>query len=129
MPSVWPAPGSPHLPLSRSIRCDLRAPIPTMSARKTRARAGSPQLESSCSRPRRMRFTPSKSPRASATASSVLFASTRLLAEALVEPVDQLGHGLEPVGDHAQAVLAEVLRLDAKGARERLDHVVRGHPA
>jgi hypothetical protein len=40
-----------------------------------------------------------------------------------VEPVDQLGHRLEPVGDHAQAVLAEVLRLDLERLCER-DHDV-----
>ena len=39
------------------------------------------------------------------------------LGEAAVEPVDELGHLLEPVGDHADAVLAEVLRLDAERLR------------
>src|SRR5262245_28426395 len=45
--------------------------------------------------------------------------------EAAVEPVDQLGHRLEPVSDRAQPVLAEVLGGDVEGARERLDHLVR----
>src|SRR6266498_3751080 len=49
-----------------------------------------------------------------------------LVAEALVQAVDQLRHRLEPVGDHPQPELAEVLRLDAEGVGEGLDDVVRG---
>src|SRR5918995_898723 len=47
--------------------------------------------------------------------------------EALVQPVDQVGHLLEPVGDHAQPVLAEVLRLDAERRRKAGDDLLRGH--
>ena len=48
-------------------------------------------------------------------------------AEALVEPVGELGFRLEPPCDHAQAVLAEVLRLDAERLRESVDHHVGWH--
>src|SRR3979411_1943795 len=50
-----------------------------------------------------------------------------LLAEALVQAVDQLRHRLEAVGDHAQTELAEVLRLPAEPLRERADDVVGRH--
>src|SRR5947207_1125443 len=36
-------------------------------------------------------------------------------AEPLVQPVDQVRHRLEPLGDHTQTVLEEVRRLDAEG--------------
>src|SRR5919106_3522531 len=49
--------------------------------------------------------------------------------QALVEPVDELRHALELVGDDADPVLAEVLRLDAQRVRDPLDDVVRGHRA
>ena len=39
-------------------------------------------------------------------------------AQLLVEPVDELGHLLELVGDRADPVLAEMLRLDAEGLCE-----------
>src|SRR4051812_12014324 len=51
--------------------------------------------------------------------------SSRLLAEAPVQPVDHLGHPLEPLGDHTQPELAEMLRLDTERAGERLYDVVR----
>ena len=51
------------------------------------------------------------------------------LDQPLVEAVDQLGHRLELLGDHPQAVLAEMLRLDAERVRDALDHVVRRAPA
>src|SRR5262249_56895879 len=38
-----------------------------------------------------------------------------------------VGHSLELVRDHAEPVLAEMLRLDVERTRETLDHVVRGH--
>src|SRR5829696_622799 len=47
--------------------------------------------------------------------------------EPLVQPVDQVGHLLEPVGDHAEAVLAKVLRLDAERRREAGDDFLRRH--
>ena len=50
--------------------------------------------------------------------------SYRLRAVTPVELVDQVRHALEPVGDHAQAIFAEVLWFDAECAGERLDHVV-----
>src|SRR5207248_10511939 len=50
-----------------------------------------------------------------------------LLAEAAIEAVDEVGHRLQPLGDHAQPVLAEVLRLDAECLGERADDVVRRH--
>src|SRR5262249_35031729 len=42
-----------------------------------------------------------------------------------VQPVDQLGHPLEPIGDDAQPVLHEMLGLDAESLGEPLDDVVR----
>src|SRR5262249_4324323 len=45
--------------------------------------------------------------------------------EPAVEPVDQVGHSLEPLGDHPEPVLAEVLRLDLERARKRGHDVVR----
>jgi hypothetical protein len=36
-----------------------------------------------------------------------------LLPQALVQPVDQIRHRLEALGDHAEPVLTEVLGLDA----------------
>src|SRR6266508_4227895 len=48
-------------------------------------------------------------------------------AEALVEPVDQIRHLLEPLGDDPQAVLAEVLGLDVERRRELADDVARRH--
>src|SRR5262245_20398991 len=56
-------------------------------------------------------------------------ASDALSAEALVEAVDELGHGLELLGDDTDAVLAEVLRLDAEGVRDPRDDIVRGDRA
>src|SRR3954464_12153951 len=50
-------------------------------------------------------------------------------AETAVEAVDELGHRLEALRDHAQAVLAEVLGLDVQRLREALDDLVRGHRA
>src|SRR5262245_15881049 len=44
-----------------------------------------------------------------------------------VQLVDQIRHPLEPVGDHAQPIFAEVLCLDAERTRERLHHVVGRH--
>ena len=41
----------------------------------------------------------------------------QLGAEAAVETVDQIGHGIEPLGDDADPVLAEVLGLDAERLR------------
>src|SRR6266545_2620516 len=48
-------------------------------------------------------------------------------AEALVEPVDQVRHLLEPLRDYPQPVLAEVLGLDVERRRELADDVGRGH--
>ena len=47
-------------------------------------------------------------------------------AEALVQPIDERRHLLEALRDHAQAVLAEMLRLDVQCGRERFDDLVRG---
>src|SRR5436190_1734761 len=49
------------------------------------------------------------------------------LAQAPVQPVDQVRHRLQPLCDHAQAILAEVLRLDAERLRQRPHDLVRGH--
>src|SRR5207247_3147543 len=52
----------------------------------------------------------------------------RILASvsvALVQAVDQVRHRLQSARDHAEAVLAEVLRLDAEGLRQRVDDLVR----
>src|SRR5436190_3255532 len=43
----------------------------------------------------------------------------RSAAEAPVQPVDQVRHRLQALGDYAQAILAEVLRLDPEGLRQR----------
>src|ERR671930_1905546 len=50
-----------------------------------------------------------------------------LLAEALVKPVDEVRHRLEALRDHAEAVLAEVLRLDVQRLGQRSHHVVGWH--
>src|SRR5919204_4718798 len=48
-----------------------------------------------------------------------------LRGEALVEPVDQVRHRLELARDHAEAVLAEVLRLDPERLRQLAHDLVR----
>src|SRR4051812_16323593 len=50
-----------------------------------------------------------------------------LVAQPLVQAVDQLGHRLEPLGDRTQAELPEVVGLDAEGLGEHADDVVRRH--
>src|SRR3954452_18668999 len=50
-----------------------------------------------------------------------------LFAQTLVQPVDQIRHRLEPVRDHAEPELAEVLRLHAEAFGERSHDVVRRH--
>src|SRR5258705_4165113 len=54
----------------------------------------------------------------------VVAQSYPLGAVAPVQLVDQVGHAFEPIGDHTQTVLAEVLGLNAQRSRKRLDHVV-----
>src|SRR5918995_3026514 len=44
-----------------------------------------------------------------------------------MEPVDQVGHPLEPVRDYPQPVLAEVLRLDAECGGQPCDDLLRRH--
>src|SRR6188474_2771988 len=48
-----------------------------------------------------------------------------VLRQPFVEPIDELRHRLELVRDDADAVLAEVLRLDSEGVRDTGDDVVR----
>ena len=50
--------------------------------------------------------------------------SLAALVELPVEAVDQRRHRLEALGDHAEAVLAEVLRFDLERLCERLDDIV-----
>jgi hypothetical protein len=49
------------------------------------------------------------------------------LAQALVEPVGEVGALLEPLDHRAQAVLAEVVGLHAERLRQPLDDLVRRH--
>ena len=49
------------------------------------------------------------------------------LAETLVEAVDEVGHALQALRDHAHSVLEEVLGLDAERLRQPREDVVRGH--
>src|SRR5215211_6182593 len=52
-------------------------------------------------------------------------AAPRGLAQAPIEAIDELGHPLEPLGDHTNAVLEEVLGLHAERFGEPLHHLVR----
>ena len=51
----------------------------------------------------------------------------RELREPLVKAVDEVGHRFEPLGDHADAVLEEVLGLDVERLCQPFDDVVRRH--
>src|SRR5207302_10181771 len=54
---------------------------------------------------------------------------TKALRQAFVQPVDHLGHRLEPFRDRPQPEFPEMLGLDVERVRERADHVVGGHRA
>src|SRR5579871_5612778 len=73
---------------------------------------------------------PSSRPQFDAEAAEMLAAERArrgCLSEPAVEPVDELGHLLELIGDRAEPELTEMLRLDPERARELRDHVVRGN--
>src|SRR5207342_388863 len=59
---------------------------------------------------------------------SRLFLRRELLfpAQTAIEPIDEIGHALEPVGDHADPELEEVLGLDGEPLGQLGDDVVRG---
>ena len=113
---------------ARSRRADALCPPVTDRRRSARPRVDRHGVSASSARPggRPARISTSRC----ACAARPSTRSARLgLAEPLVEAVDEVGHALEALRDHAHAVLEEVLGLDAERLRQPREDVVRGDRA